>query len=101
MQLETGGRSSTVDQMTSRVQTLKRHMIKNKDKIGQLDLRNFTGNNRQRNQIKFTKAGFPIHDYIKEMREEREKREFKKSQQQVQHIDPKELQQFAHLAQAQ
>ena len=69
-------------------------MIKNKDKIG-TDMRQFTGNDRQRNQIKFTKAGFPIHDYIKEMREEREKAEFKKSQQI--YVDPNETAKHAHL----
>ena len=30
--------------------------------------------------VKFTEAGFPIHDYIREMKEEREKREYKKAQ---------------------
>ena len=63
-------------------------MHKNQHKIG-TDLRNFTKKDRQRGQIKFTKAGYPIHDYIKEMREEREALEYKKAQ--VVKVDPEDL----------
>ena len=36
------------------------------------DLRLFTGAERKRNTVKFTKAGFPIQDYLREMREDRQ-----------------------------
>ena len=52
-------------------------MHKNEGK--EIDLRNFTKRDQKRGKIKFTQAGFPIHDYIKELREERENLEDKKS----------------------
>ena len=61
-------RSQTVNQMSNRVQNLKAHMAQNKNVVG-TDLRSFTGVDRQRESVKFTAAGFPVHDYIKEMRE--------------------------------
>ena len=84
----------TVKQLTGRVQNLKRHIHLNKDKIG-TDLRNYTKKEKQSGKMKFTEAGFPIHDYIKEMRDEREKREYKKSLQV--RVDPSETNKFAHL----
>ena len=76
-----GGRSSTVQQMTNRVQGLKRHLNNNKN-VGQtnvVDVSKILSSQQKRNQMKFTAAGYPVHDYIKEMREEREMTEYKKA----------------------
>ena len=54
-----------------------------------------TGGDRTKNKIKFTKAGFPIHDYLKELREERETRDYKRSIRI--RADPKETKKHAHL----
>ena len=63
-------RATSSNQLEFRVQLLKRHM-NNKNVVGK-DLRLFTGSERQRNTVKFTKAGFPIRDYLREMREDRQ-----------------------------
>ena len=37
------------------------------------EIKNFTAGENKRAKVNFTDAGFPIHDYIREMREDREK----------------------------
>ncbi len=64
-------RSSTVSQLVNRVQTLKRHVMRT-GKVS-ADIKSFTAGESKRGKINFTDAGFPIHDYIREMREDREK----------------------------
>ena len=54
---------------------------------------------RHKNKIKFTKAGFPIHDYLKELREDREKRDYRRSLQV--RADPRDAQKYAHLKKSQ
>ena len=70
-QQESMARATSSNQLEFRVQLLKRHMKDNKNVVG-TDLRIWTGSERQRNTVKFTKAGFPIRDYLREMREDRQ-----------------------------
>ena len=71
-----------------------RHMHMHKDKIG-TDLRNITKKEKQSANLKFTAAGFPVHDYIKELRDEREKKEYKKSLQVK--VDTTDVSKHTHL----
>lgn len=89
------GKSSTVQQMVKRVQTLKRHVLK-EGKV-QANIKNFTDAENKNAKVKFTEAGFPIHNYLKEMRDEREREEYKNAQKIK--ADPAEAKRHAHLSQ--
>ena len=77
-QSEGAAKGTTVEQLTSRVQNLKRHIHSKGNQVS-AEIKDYKSIENKRGRIKFTDAGFPIHDYIKEMREEREEREYKKS----------------------
>ena len=64
-----------------------------------VDVGKILSSQQKRNQMKFTAAGYPVHDYIKEMREEREMTEYKKAMQVVH--DEDEGQAAAQAAQRQ
>lgn len=70
-QQESMAKATTSNQLHFRVQLLKRHMKENGKVVG-TDLSLWNGSERQRNTVKFTKAGFPIRDYLREMREDRQ-----------------------------
>lgn len=63
----------------------------------QANIKNFTDLENKQAKVKFTKAGFPIHNYLKEMRDEREKREYKLAQKIK--ADPSEAKRYTHLSQ--
>ena len=68
--------------MTNRVQGLKRHLnSKNAGQTNVVDVSKILSSQQKRNQMKFTAAGYPVRDYIKEMREERELQEYKEAMQ--------------------
>ena len=61
--------------MGQRVQNLKRYMSANQNKkIGQ-EQRPYVSTERHKSKIKFTNAGYPMRDYVKEMRDERLEKE--------------------------
>ena len=62
---EQGGNVSTVKQVTDRVQNLKKNVEKNKGSK-EPQFRISEAAKRKRGRIKFTKAGYPIHDYLNE-----------------------------------
>ena len=74
---EMGGHLSTVKQVTERVQGLMYHVGQNN---GVVDggFRSREATKRKRNRIKFTEAGFPIHNYLNELHDERERKELDK-----------------------
>ena len=56
---------------------MKRHIAK----TGKVEatIKTFADYENKRTKVKFTDAGFPIHDYLKEMRDSRERIEFKRA----------------------
>ena len=46
-----------------------------------VDVSRILSSQQKRDQMKFTAAGYPVRDYMKEMREERELQEYKEAMQ--------------------